>query len=81
MHDMQTVVTDVCGVCLSVSLYVTPLNSALLCGVIRCSLCQIILASCFVFALYCVSLCSLYDVLLFKLIKPYIKILYVCLKT
>jgi len=50
MHDMQTIVTDVRSVCLSVcpsvTLSVTWLNSALLCGVMRCSLCQITLAFC-----------------------------------
>jgi len=51
MHEMQTIVTDVClsvrpSVHQSVCLTVTRLNSALLCGAIRCSLCQITLASC-----------------------------------
>jgi len=32
MHDMQTIVTDVRGACLSVCLSVTRLISALLCG-------------------------------------------------
>jgi len=41
MHEMQTIVTDVH----SVSLSVTWLNSASLCRVIRCSFCQITLAS------------------------------------
>jgi len=46
MHEMLTVVTDVGGVCLSVSLSVTRLKTAAaraVCrvrGVIRCSLCQ-----------------------------------------
>jgi len=31
MHQMQTIVTDVCGVCPSVRLHVNPLNSASLC--------------------------------------------------
>jgi len=41
MHEMQTIVTDVCGL-LSVSLSVI----LSLCGVIRCSLCQITLVAC-----------------------------------
>jgi len=47
MHKMQAAVTDDRGVCLSVSLSVTRLNSTSLCGVIRYSFCQITLASCF----------------------------------
>jgi len=38
MHDLQTIVTNVCSVCLSVCLSR---------GVLRCSLCQITLASCY----------------------------------
>jgi len=50
MHEMQTIVTDVHRVCLSVCLFVslscgsTRLHCA---GVIWCSLCQITLASCY----------------------------------
>jgi len=56
MHEIQTIVTDVCGVCLSVCLSVTPLKlaaahavyaSCRVRGVIRCSLRQMPLASCF----------------------------------
>jgi len=55
MHVMRTIVTDVRGVCLSVSLSVMNApndptetrESASPCGVVRCSLCQITLASCF----------------------------------
>jgi len=51
MHDMQTIVTDVRGVCQSVcpsvcrSRGLTRLYCA---GIIRCSLCQITFAFCFV---------------------------------
>jgi len=52
MHEMQNIVTQ-WSRCLSVSLSVTRLNSAawrrVECGVIRCSLCQITLASCSLF--------------------------------
>jgi len=48
---MQTVVTDVCGVCQSVrpsiSLSVCHTVCAVCVGVIWCSLCQITLASCY----------------------------------
>jgi len=55
MHEMQTIVTDVRGVCLSVSLSVmaaqlTRLHCA---GVIRCSLCRITLA------LFCILVCAI----------------------
>jgi len=43
MHEMQTIVTDVRSVCPSVCLSRSRLHCA---GVIRCSLCQITLASC-----------------------------------
>jgi len=61
MHEMLIIVTDVCGVCLSVSLSVTLLKSVVCavyavccaCGVIRCSLHQMLLAffSLFMFVL------------------------------
>jgi len=59
MHEMQTIVTDVRGVCPSVSLsaYLSVTNahseadlsacSVFGGGVIRCSLCQMTLASCY----------------------------------
>jgi len=55
MHEMQTILTDVCSVCLSVRLSVTWLKSGVahavytacrVHGVIRCSLCQITLTTC-----------------------------------
>jgi len=55
MHEMQTVLTDVRGVCLSVCPSVMWLESAVaravytachVYGVIRCSLCQITLTTC-----------------------------------
>jgi len=52
MHEMQTIVTDVHGislsVCPSVCLCVCLLCRACnVCGVIQCSFCQITLASCY----------------------------------
>jgi len=56
MYDMLTIVTDVRGVCPSVSLSVTRFKSTAaravydacrVRGVIQCSLCQMSLASCF----------------------------------
>jgi len=50
MHEMQTIVADVHGVCQSVRpsvcLSVTRLNLAILCGGHSVHLCQISLASC-----------------------------------
>jgi len=50
MHGMQTIVTDDRGVCqsLSQSVYHAPQlgGACSVCGVIRCSLCQITFASC-----------------------------------
>jgi len=49
MHEMLTILTNVHGVCLSVRLSVTRLKSVAaraVCGVIRCSLSQMPLASC-----------------------------------
>jgi len=47
MHELQTIVTDVCGVCLSVMRY-----AATLCDVIWCSLYRFTLASCLSSTLY-----------------------------
>jgi len=44
MHQMQTIVTDIRGVCTSVCQSVC--HAAQLCAVHSCSLCQITLASC-----------------------------------
>jgi len=55
-HEMQTIVTDVRGVCSSVSLSVTWLKSlphAMCAGVIQRSLCQVTLASCLLCLLFC----------------------------
>jgi len=53
MHQMQTIVTDVSGVCLSVT---NDSCSASQCVVIWCNLCQIILASCYTLELEADSL-------------------------
>jgi len=47
MHEMQTIVSDVCGVCQSVC-HVAQLTQLHCARVIRCSLCQMTLASCLV---------------------------------
>jgi len=47
MHEMQTIVTDVCCVSLSVCHAAEFGGACSVCGVILCSLCQITLASCY----------------------------------
>jgi len=51
MHEMQTIVTDMRGVCQSICLSVTRLNSASQCGGHSVQLCQITFASCIKFPL------------------------------